>query len=165
MRKSLIPVLVNIMFAPLLIGYSDSVITIEKMMTEEEIQTTGVKNLTASQRAALDRWLSEYTGRVIQFAQRSANSPTVGAVTGTPSYAGSGGGHWIRSKADSGSIIILEDGSMWGINSIDRITTVLWLPVTNVAVLKSESPVGEYKYLLVTTDDGEKALAKYLGKQ
>src|ERR1035437_580007 len=119
MRNLLIPVIVNIVFGPLLIAHSDPVITFEKMMTEEEMQTTGVKNLTASQRAALDRWLSEYTGRVIQFAQRSANPPTGGAVAATPNYAGSGGGHWIRSKADNGNIVILEDGSMWGINSLD----------------------------------------------
>jgi hypothetical protein len=54
---------------------------------------------------------------------------------------------------------------MWEINSLDRIDTALWLPISNVTILKASSPVGEYKYTLVNTDDGEKALAKYLGKQ
>jgi hypothetical protein len=42
---------------------------------------------------------------------------------------------------------------------------MLWLPVTDITVLKAPSAVGDYKYLLVNTEDGEKALAKYLGKQ
>ncbi len=54
---------------------------------------------------------------------------------------------------------------MWEVNSLDRINTTLWLPVTNVTILKANQPVGEYRYTLINTDDGEKALAKYLGKQ
>jgi hypothetical protein len=133
----------------------------DKVMTGEQLRKTGVEGLTPAQRSALDQWLSEYTSRVVQFAQDSpkpANSVPGG-------YAGSSGGHWVRSKADNGGIIILEDGSMWEINSLDRINTVLWLPVTNVTILKATMPVGDYKYSLINTDDGEKALAKYLGKQ
>ena len=54
---------------------------------------------------------------------------------------------------------------MWGIDPIDRIDTSLWLPISNVTILKASPAVGEYKYSLVNTDDKEKALAKYLGKQ
>jgi len=138
-------------------------ITMEKVMTGEELRTTGVSQLSAAQRVALDRWLSDYTLRVIQYAQRSvkpaANSP------GSATYAGSSGGHWINSNAGNGAMIILEDGSVWEINSLDRIDTALWLPISNVTVLKASSPVGDYKYTLINTDDGEKALAKFLGKQ
>lgn len=54
---------------------------------------------------------------------------------------------------------------MWQINSLDRIDTALWLPIRNVTILKASSPIGDYKYTLINADDGEKALAKYLGKQ
>jgi len=54
---------------------------------------------------------------------------------------------------------------MWEINSLDRIDTALWLPITNMTILKASSSVGDYKYTLINTDDGEKALAKFLGKQ
>jgi hypothetical protein len=54
---------------------------------------------------------------------------------------------------------------MWGINAIDRIDTSLWLPIGNITILKASPPVGEYKYSLVNTDDKDKALAKYFGKQ
>jgi hypothetical protein len=130
-------------------------------MTEEQLRATGINGLTPVQRTALDRWLSEYTVRVIQLAQRS-DKPT---TSGPGNYSGSSGGHWIRSKADNGAIIILEDGSMWEITTLDRIDTALWLPISNVTILKASSPVGDYKYTLINSDDGEKALAKYLGKQ
>ena len=139
-------------------------ITIDRVMTESQIQSTGIRSLTPSQRAALDHWLFEYTVRVIQAAQRS-NAPSAGGPTaGTTPYA-VGGGHWIKSKADNGAIIILEDGSMWEISSLDRIETAIWLPISNITVLRASSPVGDYKYTLVNTDDGEKAQAKYLGRQ
>ncbi len=78
-------------------------------------------------------------------------------------YAGVGGGHWIRETASGGGIIVLEDGSVWEVSSIDRVNTMLWLPVTQITVL--ENPRGFFPYLLVNTDDGEKAEAKYIGQQ
>jgi hypothetical protein len=54
---------------------------------------------------------------------------------------------------------------MWEINSLDRIDTALWLPITNITVLAASSPVGEYRYTLINKDDGEKTLAKYLGRE
>ena len=136
-------------------------ITIDRVMTGEQLRKTGVGGLTTAQRNALDQWLSDYTLQVIQLAQGSPSSGN----SSPGSYTGSSGGHWIRSKADNGAIITLEDGSLWEINSLDRIDTALWLPITNVTILKASQPVGDYKYTLIDTDDGEKALAKYLGKQ
>jgi len=137
------------------------VITMDEVMTGEQLRTSGVASLTPVQRAALDRWLSEYTVKVIQFAKGSDRPDT----PGPGSYAGSSGGHWIKSRVDNGAIIILEDASMWEINAIDRIDTALWLPISNVTILKASSPLGDYKCTLINTDDSEKALAKYLGKQ
>jgi phage terminase large subunit-like protein len=79
------------------------------------------------------------------------------------SYAPSGG-HWIRDNAD-GKIITLEDGSLWQIESIDQVDTTLWLPITDIVVLRDSRASGEYKYLLLDKDDGEKAHAKYLGRE
>lgn len=147
------------------LAQSDPVITMAKVMTGEQLRSTGVFGLTPIQRAALDRWLSEYTVRVIGLAQHSDGPAPKGSSPAPATYTGGGGGHWIKAKADNGAIIILEDGSMWEINSLDRIDAALWLPISNVTILKASSPVGGYKYMLINTDDGEKALAKYLGKQ
>jgi hypothetical protein len=134
--------------------------TIDKVMTREEMRATGVTDLTPMQRNALDTWLTQYTARVIQLVQSSGRS---GAPLG--SYGAVGGGHWIKSKGNNGALIVLEDGSMWEIQSLDRIDTALWLPITNITVVEASSPVGEYRYTLINKDDGEKALAKYLGRE
>ena len=79
-------------------------------------------------------------------------------------YVGQGGGHWIKNNA-SGKLITLEDGSMWQVNTLDQIDTALWLEITDVTVVKASSPTGEYKYVIIDKQAGEKALAKYLGHE
>jgi hypothetical protein len=52
-----------------------------------------------------------------------------------------------------------------GIDPVDRVDTALWLPISNITILRASPAVGDYKYSLLNSDDREKALAKYLGKQ
>ena len=59
-------------------------------------------------------------------------------------------GHWIQSIAGNGEIIKLEDGSIWKVDSIDTVTSNIWLPISNITVC------GSY---LINTDDGEKVSA------
>lgn len=80
------------------------------------------------------------------------------AATGI--YPGIGSGHWIQSVSGGGNIIILEDGSAWEVSPIDIIYSAIWLPVSNIAVVKDSGP---YPYKLINTDDGETVNAKYLG--
>ncbi len=112
---------------------SSPAVTVDAVMSAEQLRKTGVDRLTSAQRNALDQWLSEYTLLVIQVAQGSPKPAN--SIPGA--YPGSTGGRWIRSKADNGAIVILEDGSMWEINSLDRVNTALWLPFTNVTILKA----------------------------
>jgi hypothetical protein len=43
-------------------------------------------------------------------------------------------GHWIESVSSEGDIIKLEDGSIWEVGGVDTVTSMLWLPVTDVIV-------------------------------
>ena len=90
------------------------------------------------------------------------NRPVVGV--GGRIYPATGKGHWIKKKADGGKTIILEDGSVWEIDPFDRISTVLWLVIDDITVVESDDGTPGYDYLLINTDDKEKAHAKYLGK-
>ena len=162
-RRLFCPALLGLVLGSSASAQTAPLITVDKVMTGEQLQMTGVNTLTPVQRSALDRWLSDYTVKLFQLAKTPA--PEKVAPSTPTSYLGSSGGHWIKSKVDDGAMIILEDGSMWQIDSVDRVDTALWLPITNVIVLKASSPIGEYKYMLINTDDGEKALAKFLGKQ
>jgi hypothetical protein len=59
-------------------------------------------------------------------------------------------GNWITSKTSDGSIIILDDGSVWKVDSIDRIDSQLWMQFDNIVIDDGE---------LINTDEGEKVSA------
>lgn len=147
-------------------------LTIDSVMSAKEQASTGILSLTAAQRAAFEQWLNRYTSVVLEVARESSQgTPGRTAVAAPPAqprqsqvYGGVGGGHWIENNGD-GKIITLEDGSIWQINPVDQVDTALWLATTDITVLHADSPVGEYRYVLIDKDDGEKALAKYLGRE
>jgi hypothetical protein len=78
-------------------------------------------------------------------------------------YSGGSSGHWIQENIDSGSMMILEDGSIWKIDPLDKIDAMLWLPISNITIVNSDNGSPGYDYLLINIDDGEKVHAKYLG--
>lgn len=67
-----------------------------------------------------------------------------------PSF-GCESGHWVASVSDSGSIVVLEDGSVWEINPLDTIYTMLWLPTTEVVACANR---------LINTEDQETVSAR-----
>jgi hypothetical protein len=54
--------------------------------------------------------------------------------------------HWIDSVSDDGSIIKLEDGSIWEVDPVDTVDSMLWLPVTEVIICDDR---------MINTDDNE----------
>lgn len=90
------------------------------------------------------------------------NSSSLGGIEGlaAPSQSqspqqssGCEDGHWIQSIAGNGEIIKLEDGSIWQVDGVDKVTSSIWLPVSNITIC------GSY---LINTDDGEKVSATRL---
>lgn len=77
-------------------------------------------------------------------------------------YVGAGPGHWVSRTLDGGRVVVLEDGSLWEIDVLGRIHTMLWLPVDRITVLDGGSPL--YPYRLVDTSAGDVVEAKYLGR-
>ena len=80
-----------------------------------------------------------------------------------PTYIGTGGGHWISDKSGDGSLVTLEDGSIWRISDFSRIDSMLWLPLEDIIVL--ENTRGITPYLLINKDTGEEAEATFLGTE
>ena len=62
-------------------------------------------------------------------------------------------GHWIEAVIDDGHIIKLEDGSLWEIDDIDKLTAALWLPTSEIVVCDGK---------LINTDDNETVEAHQL---
>ena len=75
-------------------------------------------------------------------------------------YVGIGEGHWINKVEGDGKYVHLEDGSVWEISPLDRIDTMLWLPVTDITVAEGDDP--NYPYRLTNTDDNEAVDAKLI---
>lgn len=74
-----------------------------------------------------------------------------------------GKGHWVKKNLDGGSYIILEDGSLWQVESLDKIDAMLWLAVSSITVRESSSGLPGYDYVLINTDEGRMVHAKYMG--
>jgi hypothetical protein len=43
-------------------------------------------------------------------------------------------GHWVQSVTNDGQLLVLEDRSVWEVDPVDAIHTMLWLPTQNVLV-------------------------------
>ena len=70
----------------------------------------------------------------------------------TPSYTSDcKSGHWIASVNRDGEIIVLEDGSVWLVDLIDQIESMLWLPTSDIVACYDK---------LINIDDGETVSAR-----
>jgi hypothetical protein len=98
-------------------------------------QLTMVQGAEARERSS--RTATQSSSRVA----RRARSATTGCVDG----------HWIESVSDDGTIVKLEDGSVWEVDAVDAITSMLWLPVTDVIACSDK---------IINTDDNEKVSAR-----
>ena len=70
--------------------------------------------------------------------------------------------HWLRDKQEDGSIVILEDRSVWEVHASDRLVTARWLRISTITV-KHIQKEGDL-YLLTNTTEEETARAIYLGE-
>jgi len=69
-----------------------TVITMDSVMTVQEMRSTGVGELTPSQRAALDHWLTEYTLKVFRAAQAAQTGIASTVTVTSQTYIGTGCG-------------------------------------------------------------------------
>jgi hypothetical protein len=93
-----------------------------------------------------------------QAAERSAAAVRPQQTRQPPTrLAGRGGGsgcedgHWIESVSSDGSIIKLEDGSVWEVDAGDTVDSALWLPVSDIIACDNK---------LINTDDDESVSAQ-----
>jgi hypothetical protein len=125
-------------------------LSLDAVMSKADQDRTGVSKLSLKERAALEQWLTDFAITVAtKTAADAALSPKAAA------YAGIGQKHWVKSKADGGAFIQLEDGSLWEVSPIDKINTMLWLPLDDVVVVQSKNPL--YPYKLVGERDAAEA--------
>jgi hypothetical protein len=72
-------------------------------------------------------------------------------ASGNPSSnAGCVEGHWVSSVLDDGTLIKLEDGSIWEVDPLDTIHSMLWLPIDRILICG---------HTLIKSNNGEKVRA------
>jgi tetratricopeptide (TPR) repeat protein len=110
----------------------------------------------------LDQKMAQNLFGFIYSSNVGSTSSTVPQIQIGKIYYDVGSGHWISKVIDSGRYILLEDGSLWEVYSVDRITSMLWLPIDDITVIENG---GLFPYKLINTDEGEVVEAKYLGNR
>jgi hypothetical protein len=94
------------------------------------------------------------TGRIDQqTAQALAGKLGAPQTSGTTALRPSSGcveGHWVSQVMAGGGVVELEDGSLWQIDPVDKIDSMLWLPPE--AIIACDSA-------LINTDTGDRVSA------
>jgi hypothetical protein len=73
------------------------------------------------------------------------------------------GDHSLMSNSDDGTIVVLDDGSIWIVAAGDTATSSVWVDAT--AITANEGSSAPQAYDLVNTDDQEAVAASYVGKE
>jgi hypothetical protein len=138
-------------------------LSFEQLFPKSQQLQMGLHKLSETEKEALRAHVEGLLVKII--ASSGSSGKATKRVSGGRVYAGVGGGHWIKENVDSGTYIILEDGSLWQIDPLDKIDAMLWLPISDITVTESTSGSLGFDYLLINTDDGEKAHARYMGQE
>lgn len=89
----------------------------------------------------------------VQASRPSGSGAGRRVVRGRGYSSGCDDGHWVDSVSDNGSILILEDGSVWEVDSVDAIDSSLWLPTTDIIACDDK---------LINIDENETVSARRL---
>ena len=145
-----------------LVQAGKQILLFDQIFPKSQQGLMGLHKLSETEKAALQAHVEDLLMKVIASSKSSGGAPA--KRSGARVYVGIGDGHWIKENIDSGTYVILEDGSLWQIDPLDKIDAMLWLPISDITVIESEGSPG-YDYLLINTDDDEKAHAKYVSQE
>ena len=70
--------------------------------------------------------------------------------------------HWLRDKREEGTVLLLDDDSVWEIHPSDNSITARWLRGSTIYV--EETQTKDYPYVLTNRTEGEAARASFLGQ-
>jgi len=126
-------------------------LTMKTAMSQGEYAQSGIANLSVAQQGSLNRWLNRWTALAL-------------GVSCGGTYPNTGEKQSIEANAD-GKVLVLEDDSIWLVESTDQIDSALWLSAEDVVVIDAKHPVASYKYTILNTEENESVLAKYLGQE
>lgn len=161
MKKRIVTAALVTIAAAMVLWAQGGVLDLDEIMTRKEQRETGVVKLAPSERHALEKWLTDWTRDAIEYGkqQAAAEPSSVGGGTGPTASPYKG---WISEVQDRGRFLVLDDGSLWEVSSLDRIYTGLGLTTEDVRVLPGEGEYPGYGHLLVNLSNGEAVSVKRL---
>lgn len=161
----IIPALISVNMGFLCLAYAlTPAFSFEQLFPSSVQRQMGLHKLTDTEKEALRAHVERLLLISVAESLRKPAETLPARPTGGR-YMGAGGGHWVQQNIDSGTYIVLEDGSLWQLDPMEKIDAMLWLPISNITVVESSAGSIGYNYLLINTDDDEKAHAKYMGNQ
>jgi|GEM_PF-1960584 hypothetical protein len=127
----------------------------------------GLTKLSDSEKESLRLYFVSHMGSMYRagIAKAATQDTRAPLAPKAPGYSSLGEEHAIKENIDRGSMILLDDGSLWEVDPLERLDASLWLKLSSVRVLESQKGSIGYPYILINTDDGEKAHAKFMGKK
>ena len=76
--------------------------------------------------------LGQWGGNATEQSSKPSNRPPL-----KPASSNCIDGHWISSVSGNGQIVMLEDRSVWEVDAVDAIESMLWLPTENILICGS----------------------------
>lgn len=126
-------------------------VNLMKVMNGDQLAGTGVGKISAVQRDNLEFWITDALDRTVQDVMKS--TAVYGGVNSTPT-------HSIKDWTASGTVIELEDGSLWQIDQASVKVIAGW---TRAAILSvSEPDKGDYPYRIL--NEKQIAHARLVGR-
>lgn len=166
MKKAFVSVAL-LVFMPMANSQQRVVLAFDQIFPPSMQQAMGLSKLTPGEKEVLRQHVESLLIIASTMSPDSANTSDEQPPKDTTRVAdpSSAAKHWISKNIDNGEFILLEDNSLWQIDPLDKIDAMLWLPISNISIVESNTGSPGYDYLLINTDDGEKVHAKYIGKR
>ena len=114
-------------------------IILDQVMSKEEQKKTGVANLSANQKIALEAWLNQ------TFVLKQPDKTTNAQLS-------------LSINIDNGQKLQLSDNSIWEVSPNDVPTAAIWITPFPIKISQSNDP--DYPYLLVNTTTGQSVKAR-----
>lgn len=135
-------------------------IAFDRLFSKKQQVDTGIVRLTSYEKDALHSHIEKLLVQISKAAESKAT-----ARLKDESHASmyvSGKHHWLKSNIDNGSLITLEDGSVWEVAPDEKVEAMLWLSLSGITVEASYDGSSQYDYLLINMDDKEAVHARWI---
>jgi len=149
-RSLLVSCMLVCLLATVLARGQNARLSMKSAMSAQEYAASGIGELRPEQQVVIDRFLNRWTDAAL-------------SVSRGGTYRNTGQKLSIEEKTDDGTILILEDDSIWLVESPDRVDSGIWLATDDVIVSRSKSGVAGYDYQILNLDDKESVRAKFFG--